>query len=212
MAITRSLDNILNSNSKLKIIRLFISRGNNFIASGRETARLTKISPPAAHAALNDLYNQNILKRDILGKQHIYRLNSNNRVVKKILIPAFTSEISIKEDIFEFLRQKIKEKKMSGDLLSLILYGSLQKGAPDAKSDVDIAVITKNKICKRKVEKMFIEDIAEQFHDYLGLHLDVYIKSKDEFINRLKKNLPPVSSLIRSYSVIYGKDPLDFIT
>lgn len=210
MVIEKTLDNILNTSSKVKIIRLFTYRTRDFIASGREIARLTGVTPPAAHAALKELYNQNILKRDIIGRGHIYRLNANNRIAQNILIPAFRKEHSVKEDVFNFLRKKVKEKSIKNKIVSLILYGSLQSGSTDEESDVDIAVITRNKADKKIIERIFIEDITSQFHDYFGVNLDSYIKTKDEFKRRLKKNLSPVSTLMQSYSVIYGKDPVGF--
>ncbi len=209
MAIEKSLDNILNTNSKVKIIRLFTSRREDFIGSGREIARLINITPPAAHAALKELYNQDILKREIIGRQHIYRLNSSNRIVQNILIPAFKKEYSIKKDVFDFLKKKIKEKKIKNKMISLILYGSLQSSTTNEKSDVDIAIITKNKITKKEIEEIFIENISQEFHDYFGASLDSYIKTKEEFLERLKKKQPPVLKLIKSYSIIYGKDPID---
>ncbi len=209
MAIEKSLDNILNTSSKVKIIRLFTSRREDFLASGREIARLTGITPPAAHTALKDLYNQDILKRDIIGREHIYRLNANNRIVHDILKPAFKKEHSVKEDIFKFLKEKIKEKRIEGKIVSLVLYGSLQAGNTDEKSDVDIAIVTRNELAKKQIERIFIEDISHQFYEYFGANLDSYIKTKDEFIKRLKENQPPVSTMMRSYSVIYGKGPLD---
>ena len=210
MAIEKSLDNILNTSSKVKVIRLFISRREDFISSGRGVARLTGVTPPAAHVALKDLYNQDILKREIIGREHIYRLNTNNRIVQNILIPAFKKEHSIKEDIFNFLKERIEEKGIKDKIVSLILYGSLQSGTTNEKSDVDIAVIIKNNITKKEIEEIFIKEISHRFYDYFGANLDTYIKTKDEFIERLKKNLPPVSKLMKSYSVIYGIDPLDF--
>lgn len=209
MAIERSLDNILNTNSKVKIIRLFISRREDFLASGRGIARLTGITPPAAHTALKDLYNQDILKRDIIGREHIYRLNANNRIVQDILKPAFKKEYSVKEDIFKFLKEKIKEKRIESKIVSLILYGSLQAGKTDEKSDVDIAIVTRNELAKKQIERIFIEDISHQFYEYFGANLDSYIKTKGEFVKCLKENQPPVSTMMLSYSVIYGKGPLD---
>lgn len=210
MAIEKVLDIILNTGSKIKIIRLFISRRPDFMASGREIARLINLTAPAAHAALKQLYDQDILKREIIGREHIYRLNVDNRIVKNILEPAFKRELSIKKDIFDFLKKKIKTEKMQNKIISLLLYGSLQTGTTEEKSDVDIAIITKDKTTKKQIEEIFTEDITNQFYDYFGVHLDIYIKTKDEFIKRLKKNQPPVSALMQSYSVVYGKDPVEF--
>jgi predicted DNA-binding transcriptional regulator len=84
MAIEKALDNILDMPSKVKILRLFASKREDFIAGGREIARLAGISPPAAHAALKDLYGIGVLKRTIAGRQHLYSLNTGNRNVKTI--------------------------------------------------------------------------------------------------------------------------------
>ena len=209
MAIEKALDNILNTNSKVRIIRFFISKREDFIATGREIARLTDISAPAAHATLKDLCNLDVLSRKIIGKQHLYKLNINNRIVKNILIPAFKKELSVKKDIINFLKNEMKTKRLTDKIVSLIFYGSLQKRSETEASDVDIAIITKNKANRAQVEKLFLEDISSRFHEYFGTHLDAYIKTQDEFIKRLRKNQPPVSTLIKSYTLVFGIDPLD---
>ena len=206
MPIEKRLDGILDTKSKVKIIRLFISRREDFIASGREIAKLISLTPPAVHTALKELHGQEILKRDIIGKQHIYRMNYASRLVKDILQPAFQKEHSIKDDISDFLRRKIKTYKLWG-VVSLVLYGSVTKGETHERSDCDIAVIAKNAKSKRETENIFIEKISSEFYEYFGISLDVYIKTEKEFIGRLKRKLPPVSTLMKAYTVIYGKDP-----
>jgi len=206
MAIDRILDSILDANSKIRIVRLFVNRRRDFMSSGREIARLTGLSPPAAHAALKELYNQDVLKRDILGKQHIYRLNINNRIVKNILIPAFKTEKSVKQDIIKFIKRKILQKKLKNDIVSVVLYGSIQRGNVK-KGDVDIAIVVKDSKAKARVEREFTEKIADEFREYFGVYLDVYIKTKKEFRKRVISNKPPVSTMLESYFVIYGKDP-----
>ena len=209
MAIEQALNNILNTNSKVRIIRLFISKREDFIATGREIARLTNISAPAAHATLKNLGNLDVLSRKIIGKQHLYKLNIKSRIVKNILIPAFKKELSVKKDVINYLKNEIKTKRLTDKIVSLIFYGSLQKRSETETSDVDIAIITKNEADKEYVRKIFLEDISARFHEYFGAYLDTYIKTQDEFIIRLRKNQPPVSTLIKSYTMVCGKDPLD---
>lgn len=209
MPIEKSLDNILNSKSRIAIIRLFVSKAGGFKASGREIARLVHFSAPSTHAALKELYNERILRLEIIGKQHIYSLDNNNRVVKQILRPMFKKEISVKEEIGNYLTKQIRKTGIKNRIVSLILYGSLQEGMTTAKSDVDIAVIVKDKKAKKEVEDKFLHNISVEFSDYFGAHLDAYIKTKDEFRLRLRKNMPPVSTLMKSYSTIEGKEPLD---
>jgi len=209
MTIEKSLDNILNSKLKIAIIRLFVSKTGEFKATGREIAKLTHFSPPAAHAALKELYNQGILRLDAIGKQHIYSLENNNRMVRKILKPMFKEEIALKDELKDFLIKQVQKAGIKKKLVSLLLYGSLQRDATHDKSDVDIAVIIKNKKDKKEIEEKFLNEISLRFYDYFKTHLDTYIKTKEEFKTRLKKNLPPVSSLMKAYSVIYGKEPLE---
>lgn len=209
MVIEKSLDNILNSKSKIAIIRLFVSKTADFKVSGREIAKLIHFSAPATHAALKELYNQKIFKLEIIGKQYIYSLDTNNRLVKEILRPMFKKEFSLKDEIKDFLIKQIQKTRITNKILSLILYGSLQQGVATSGSDVDIAVIIKNKKDKNKIEDKFLNNISVKFSEYFKLHLDAYIKTKEEFRARLKKNLSPVSTLMKSYSVILGKEPLD---
>ncbi|PKM99121.1 MAG: hypothetical protein CVU78_07895 [Elusimicrobia bacterium HGW-Elusimicrobia-2] len=209
MAIDRALDSVLSTNSKISIVRLFVARRHDFIASGRGIARLTGITPPAAHTSLKALYNEDILKRDIVGKQHIYRLNTKSRVVKTILVPAFSNEQSVMKDIGAFIKKKLRDKKISADIVSVVLYGSAQTGRGIKKGDVGIAVIVKDAKRVKRIKSVFAEDIAEAFYEYFNAHLDVYLKTKKRFKEMVKNNAPPVSTLMKSYSVIYGKDPRD---
>jgi predicted nucleotidyltransferase len=209
MAIEKSLDNILSSRSKIAIIRLFISKTDDFKASGREIAKLAHLTHQTAHVALKDLYSQGILKLDIIGNQHVYNLDSKNRAVKEMLRPMFEKEISVKEEIKDYLVKQTKQADIYNKIVSCILYGSVEKDKTTDNSDVDIAVIVGNGKDKTEVEEKFLNNIAVNFKEYFKLNLDAYIKTKDEFRLRLKKNLSPVSTLMKSYSVIWGSEPLD---
>lgn len=102
----KSLDRILSTGSKTKIIRLFVSRKDDFRASGRQIATLINMTAPAAHAALKQLYNLGVLKLAIIGRQHIYSLDNNSKIVEKILKPMFQKESSLKQEIEKhFVRQ-----------------------------------------------------------------------------------------------------------
>ena len=112
MALDKLLDSILNTGSKAKIIRLFVSRKDGFRASGRQIAKLVNVTAPSTHAALKELHNQDILKREIIGRQHIYSLNNNHRVVRQILKPMFQKESSLKQEIENHLIKQIRNKNI----------------------------------------------------------------------------------------------------
>lgn len=202
------IEEIINSPSKLAILRVFASR-RGLKATGRQIAKLIGYSPPSTHESLKDLHDRNILKLDIIGKQHIYALNEEDRIVQKIIHPMFVAESNVKNEIRDFLLDEFKRSRIKAKIASLILYGSMHTEKAKKGSDVDIAVVVSKPAEIGQIENIFLSEIAPKFKAYFGVQVDPYIKSASEFKERLKKNQPPVSTLMKSYSVLYGKEPLE---
>jgi predicted nucleotidyltransferase len=202
------ISEVVGSSSKLAILRV-LSSGKGLKATGREIAKLAGFSVPATHESLKDLHSRNILNLDVIGKQHIYSLNEGDRTVCKIIRPMFEAENNYKGEIRNLLLDEIKKARIKGAIVSLILYGSVQKDTANKASDVDVAIVVARAVDVKRVEEIFNSVIAQRFKSYFGVHLDCYVKSAAEFRERLKKNLPPISTLIKSYSVLYGKEPLE---
>ncbi len=208
MITTFQVENIVDSPSKLAILRVFASR-RGLKATGRQIAKLVGYSAPSTHDSLKNLHEHNILKLDIIGKQHIYTLNEEDRIVQKIIRPMFAAESNFKNEIRDFLLDEFKKNKIKAKIASLILYGSVQTEKAKKGSDVDVAVVVSRAADIRPVEDAFSSEIIPRFKAYFGVQVDPYIKSADEFKQRLRKNKPPVSTLMKSYSVLYGKEPLE---
>ncbi|MDP3041987.1 MAG: nucleotidyltransferase domain-containing protein [Candidatus Omnitrophota bacterium] len=208
MVATFQVEDIVDSPSKLAILRVFASR-RGLKATGRQIAKLVGYSAPSTHDSLKNLHERNILKLDIIGKQHIYALNEEDRIVQKIIRPMFAAESNFKNEIRDFLLNELKKNKIKAKIASLILYGSVQTEKAKKGSDVDVAVVVSRVSDLRSVENVFSFEVIPRFKAYFGVQVDPYIKSADEFKKRLKKNKPPVSTLMKSYSVLYGKEPLE---
>ena len=204
------LNSILNSEIKIKIIRVFASRLEGYHATGREIARLVGTTAPTAHTALKELYAYHILTYEISGRNHLYSLNRETRLVKDILLPMLQKEDDFKNDVFSFIISLLKKKKAMKSIVSILFYGSQQKEKSNESSDIDIAVIVRDNSDLKIMEDLFIENITSSFYDYFGVSLDAYIKTQKDFIDRLNKNLTPVSTLMKSYNVIYGEDPINW--
>ncbi len=202
------IDDIIDSSLKIAILRVLTFR-QDFKATGRQIAKLSGYSVPSTHESLKDLYSRNILNLEIMGKQHIYSLNEGDRIVQKIIRPMFKAERGVKDEIRNFLLEEVKKAGFKKNIISLILYGSTQKGTAKAGSDVDIAVVVSKGMVVQKVTEVFVATIAVHFKSYFGMQLDAYVKSAEEFRKRVKKNQPPVSTLMKSYFVLYGKEPLE---
>lgn len=202
------IDDIVDSPLKVSILRAFSSR-EGLKATGREIARIVDYSVPSTHESLKSLYERNVLVREIIGKQHIYSLNEADRIVKKIIRPMFEAESNYKQEIRDLL---LKEAKMAGIkslIVSLILYGSVEKNLDQQGSDVDVAVVVATQKSVEQVRDVFNSVIAERFKSFFGVHLDFYVKSATEFRKLLKMSQPPISTLMQAYSVLYGKEPLE---
>jgi predicted nucleotidyltransferase len=208
MTIPFQIEKIINSPSKLAILRVFAAR-KGLKATGRQIAQLVGYSAPSTHESLKGLHERNVLKLEIIGKQHIYTLNKDDRIVQKIIRPLFAAESNIKNEIRNFLLDELKRTKIKPKIASLILYGSMQTETAKKGSDVDVAVLVPRSADLRLIEDAFLSEIALRFKAYFGVQIDPYIKSVAEFKARLKKNQPPVSTLMKSYSVLYGKEPLE---
>ena len=203
-----NINEIIDSPSKLAILRVFASR-HGFKATGREVAKLAGYSVPSTHESLKDLHEHNILNLEIIGKQHIYTLNEEDRIVQKIIRPMFEAEGNVRGEIQEFLVKEFKKAGIKKEIVSLILYGSVQKNEAGKKSDVDVAVVVGKAVDVKRITDIFISTITGKFKSYFGVQLDPYIKSAADFRSRLKRNLAPVSTLMKSYTVLYGKEPLE---
>jgi predicted nucleotidyltransferase len=201
------LDGILDSRSKVRILRHFTSRTEDYMASGREVARCVGLSAPAAHSALKELLDERIVERQVIGRQHIYRLNHAHRTVREILAPAFGKERALRDDMARYLVSALRERRLLSFVESLMLYGSIARGTTRDGSDCDIAVIVRGERSKGRIERCFQDEICPRFLGYFGMHLDPYIKTSAEFVRRMKRRLPPVSTLMRSYLVVHGRDP-----
>jgi predicted nucleotidyltransferase len=208
MSIPFQFENIIDSPSKLAILRVFASR-KGFRATGRQIAKLVGYSAPSTHESLKALHKSNILLLEIMGNQHIYALNESDRLVQKIIRPIFAAEAGFKSEVRRFLVDEFRKNRVTAKVSSLILYGSMQTGKSKKGSDVDVAVVVKRQQDILPVEDAFHSAILPRFKAYFGVQIDPYIKSAKEFRSRLKQNKPPVSTLMRSYSVLYGKEPLE---
>ena len=203
-----SIDDIINSPCKTAILRVMTSR-QGFKATGRQIAMLAGFSAPSTHEALKNLHARNVLGLEVIGRQHIYSLNEEDRLVQKVIRPMFKAVSGLKDEMGDFIVKEMKRNGIQKSVIAVYLYGSVQKGGAVLGSDVDIAVVVAKASDVERVLEAFLSTIDPRFESYFGAPLDAYVKSSDEFRDRLKKNQPPVSTLIKSYSVLYGKEPLE---
>ncbi len=202
MKITKSLDNILNSEVKTKILR-FLCR-TNAEWNGRQIARELEINPAGAHKVLNVLAKEGVLLMRNVGKTHIYSLNYDNYMVTDLLKPLFQKEKEAFGKIISMIKGNIASSKIKKKINSVALYGSVNIAGERPTSDIDLAIIVEDAQIKPKVEILF-EDIDRKVSKKFGNTISPYINTKAEFKTKHKNKLDIIKNILKSYTLVYGQ-------
>src|SRR3989338_6946762 len=125
MKITKQLDNILNTEVKVRILRFFCRTSAEW--NGRQIAKEIGVTPKSAHMALNTLNKEKALLLRNMGKTHVYSLNEDNFLVSKLLKPLFLKEDTILDDIIKVIKGKISSSKAKKGIISVAIFGSIGK-------------------------------------------------------------------------------------
>lgn len=157
---------------------LFIKAGNSFNARG--LARAVEVSQPAISKALPLLEKEGYLKveKDKESKRLSITLNRDTPLVTG-LKRAENLKMIYESGLIDYL-----EEKFPG--ITIILFGSYSRGDDTEKSDIDIAIIGKEKRIDLEVyEKLLEKTIFLHFYDSL---------------NKIDKNLR--SNILRGITLI----------
>ena len=201
MRIHEPLNEILNSETKVKILR-FLYR-NDMEWSGRRIAREIQISPATSHKALQELYSEGVLLLRNVGRTYLYQLNENNYVAKELLHPLFKKEERLLKVISRLLRDEFSEK-IKEKIVSIVLFGSVGKKEERPESDIDFLVLLERVKDKEKIEKAFA-NLNEKTMKLLGKIVSPYIESVPGFRKKYKQGLPVVKEIMQSHKLISGK-------
>lgn len=191
------LDNILGQRSKVKILRFLTNYRR--VASIRELARETRITPPNVSRILKELEREGALSSKKIGNSIVFSLNKGNFLVDKIIIPLFKEEAHAKKELNKKIISNIKFP-----VESIILFGSLARGEEKSGSDIDIAFVVKDSLDIGKIEKEILL-INPSISGYFGNTIAPVVIKKSDFIKKLKKGDHFISAIAREGEVISGK-------
>lgn len=202
MKITKPLDSILNTEVKMKILRFLCRTGAEW--NGSQIAKEIGVTPAASHSALNELSKQGVIAMRNMGNTHVYTLNEEKYIVSDLLKPLYIKEDETLDKIIGIIKRNLASSKLKGKILSVSLFGSVNKGEDHPTSDIDLAVIISGAGVKLKVEKLF-EKIDATVSKRFGNVISPYINTKSEFKAKSRKKLEVVKNIIKSHTLIYGE-------
>ena len=204
MKISNPLDRILNSEIKVKILRFLLKTEAQW--NGRQIAKEIGASPTTIHKALQELERERVLILHNIGKTHIYSLNQSHMLITDMLKPLFEREEKILDGIISIIKQGVSSSAIKKDVLSVVLFGSVNTGSDHSASDIDIAIVVDRLETRIKAEQLF-DEIADKISKVYGNVLSPYINTKAEFKAKHRDGMAVIRSILKSKKVISGKSP-----
>lgn len=147
MKLTRALDPVLGSTTKLQLLRtLFASRGRTW--TGRELARVSRVSTAQTARDLDDLSDVGLVLREVKGKSYSWQVNPEH-VLSGPLASLLIYEAGLKSQLLREVRQATGRAPIE----RAYLFGSVARGEERADSDVDLFVQVKDEAGKRRIQE-----------------------------------------------------------
>ncbi|MFH1209190.1 MAG: nucleotidyltransferase domain-containing protein [archaeon] len=186
---------VLGKKNNIKILRYLIKH-RDWEFNITELSKDIEVNKGILSRIVKDLEKNNIIRVNRKGRILLFKINKENLIIRKIIIPLFESEeiffdLNIKNRIL-----KIKDK----NIISIILYGSYAREDFKIVSDMDLMVVVK----KRSTIIKKIEDLKKEFFDD-DLILNVDIVRLTELKNLYKRREPLITSIEKNHKTIYGK-------
>ncbi|MEW6507228.1 MAG: nucleotidyltransferase domain-containing protein [Bacteroidota bacterium] len=195
MIINNVLQHIFSSPSNVIVLRTLNSRMVG--VSGREIARISKLSNRTAQSVLANLESLGVVNRTIGGRDHLFTLNRNNKIVSKLIKYIFEFEDGFGKEIISSIK-----KKLSPIVSSLILFGSVARKEEEYSSDFDLCIVYI--LNKTKIENA-VSELRDKLYDDYKVTLAPFYITETDFKKRAKKNLSPVNNIIKEGILIAGK-------
>ena len=198
----RPLDQILTNRGKVRLLRALMPLSRP--VSGREAAKLARLSQTPALRALDDLVALGVLRRTETPSQHLYEVNRAHQLVREGLEPLFRAEQERIGRVLDVLRTVLEH---SGNGIALAaVFGSAARGEDDTESDFDVLVVANE---ESDVERLHdrMADAIPRLEEEFGLDLSPVVLPLARFREMYRSGDPLVSDVLRDARVILGNRP-----
>jgi predicted nucleotidyltransferase len=184
MKFNTSLINILNSATKLKIVKFLLTHEASM--SEREIASILKVSHMSINRTMRELTEANFVNFITVGKAHLWKINRKSYAFK-----------ALSEFIKDFFRMKAPLDDLKSMVLKnipknlvkkVVLFGSVVKGEEKADSDIDIFFLVKNALDKEKLE-LALEKLSNVCLEIYGNRLSPHVLTEQEVNKKTRQRL-----------------------
>jgi len=171
-----------------KITKLFLRKPTTTFYV-KEVARKLDVSSSSVSAFLRSMERDGLLRREVAGNTHLYRLNNDRPIVKKLKVFYTLLEIE-KSGLVNLFRDRDET------IITLVLYGSHASGENDERSDLDLLVISNQK-------KDFTE-VLQLIEKTIGKEVVVERYSIANWNEIKRKDRAFYDSVLENHVVLYG--------
>jgi predicted nucleotidyltransferase len=201
MRVNNPLSDILNSKVKIECLRHLCSYATEL--NGRQLSRFLKITPRSIHKAMSALVDEGVVNLNSHGNSFGYSINKEKWITRRLLLPLFENEKTFLETIIEKIRKEIESSLFKKNILSVVLFGSVQEKADNSSSDFDIFVLVDKEDNVSTTEEE-IEEVGTKLMKAYGITVEPYVKSLSSF--KKDKSLKVIKSILSSHHLIYGQE------
>lgn len=184
MKFTASLLDIVNSKTKLKIVKFLLTHEASM--SEREIASILKVSHMSINRTMRVLSEVNFVNFITIGKAHLWKVNRKSYAFRTL--SEFIKGISNIQEPLDNLKNIILQSIPKTWVKKVILFGSVAKGTEKTNSDIDIFFLIKDAKDKDKLNPI-LEKLSNTFLEAYGNKLSSYILTEPEANKKAKAKL-----------------------
>lgn len=188
MQFNTSLDKILHSKAKMKILKQLFSEEVSM--SERELASIVKVSHMTINRLMKELKALNLVSLEKAGNVNLWRVNRKSYAYHTLsrIIKGLTETLKPIEHLKTIIRHNLPKTMVK----EAVLFGSIATGQERPNSDIDLFLLVKDKKTKDKI-KPYIDKLFNLCLDLYGNRLSPYVLTEAELVK--KQNLLLLSKI-----------------
>ncbi len=191
MILYHSLNTLLDSDAKVRILRFLIHGGERY--TGRAISRMTGASQTKCVRALRELQDSSVINSEKQGKSYLYSANSDS-ILFKPLFDLFESESNLTLKLATIVNECLGVK-----VESILLFGSAARREETESSDIDLLIVSD--IAPNSVS---LEEMVSTGFKTFGRQLSAICYSKNELRKRWRRKDPLVKNMYKDGKSIFG--------
>ncbi len=201
MRFHQTLDALLDSEHKVRILRFLCRKGGEWV--GRRLASELAMNPVTAHRALRELHQATVLDFRKVGSHFLYSLRDDHYLIRGVLRPLFEREACAQGRLLDLLKRGFRTQLRSS-VVSAAIYGSLARGEERPTSDIDLLILVRSDQAKRDVSDA-LERVGKMVIRTFGNPLAPYVNTVQEAQRKARRRLPVFQNILRGHQLLWGR-------